>query len=139
MRHLRQIGDDRTTLEILTQRDRKSGANGLELARLDQLAERDDLRAWIRNFDANRSPSRNRRNDADALRAHRQGKIVGKIRDLTDLDSRRGRDLELRDNWSSSAPNQLSFDAECSQSVHQLDAHRVELALADVGVARRCR
>ena len=139
VRHLCEIGDDRTALEILAECDWERSANVLELARLDQLAERDDLRGWIRNFDSNRSPSGNRRNDANALCAHRQGEIVGQIRDLTNFDTRRRYDLELCHNWTSRAANELSFDAKCSQRVHQLDPHRVELALSNVGVARRCR
>src|SRR6185503_16469609 len=45
--------------------------------------------------------------------------------------------LLLSDDRSSGAADQLTLDAEGSQRVHQLDAHRVELASADVGVARR--
>ncbi len=134
--HFRQIGDDRPALEILPERDRQGRANGLEFARLDQLTERHHLGGRIWDFDADGAPARNRRDDADALRAHRQREIVGEIRDLTDFHSRGRRDLELRHDGPGRASHQIALDAECSQRVHQLDAHRVQLALAEVGVAR---
>ena len=139
VRHLGQIGDDRTALEILAERDRQRRANVLELARLDQLAECHYLGGRIRDFDTNRAPPRNRRDDADALRAHRQRQVVGEIRDLADFDSGGGCDFELRHDGPGGTSDEIALDAESSQRVHELDAHRVQLALPEVGVARRGR
>ena len=107
--------------------------------RLDQLSKRDHFGDGIRHFDAHRAAPRNRRDDANRRRAHRQREIVRQVRELTHLHARRRLDLELRDDGSGRPPDELSVDVERAQRVHQLEAHRVELALARVGVARRDR
>ena len=56
------------------------------------------------------------------------------IRELAHLHARRRLDLELRDDRSRRAADELAVDAERAQRVHELRAHGVELALARVVV-----
>ena len=136
MRHFCQVSDDRPALEILAEGDGQRRTNIQKFARLDKLTERDDLRSRVRHLYSNSAPSRNRRHDADALRAHRQREIIGEIGDLTNLHTSGGCHLELGDDGAGRATDELTLDTESAQRVHQLDAHRVQLPLADIGVAR---
>ena len=112
-----------------------SAARALRKSRvLDQLAEPDHLRRRIRHLDADGAAPGNRRDDADRRRAHREREVVREVRDLAHLHARRGLDLELRDDGSGRAADELALDLERAQRVHELHAHRVELALAE----RRC-
>ena len=106
----------------------------------------------IRHLDADGAAARNRRDDADRRRAHGEREVVREVRELAHLHARRRLDLELRDDRARRPADELAVDLERAQRVHELDAHRVELALArsllragDVvqqlgaAAARRCR
>ena len=119
MRHLRQIGDDGTALEILAQRDGQRCARRVVFGVLDDLAERDHLRRRIRDLDADRSLPRNRCYDTNAVRAHREREVVRQRRELAHFHARRRLDLELRDRWPGRATNELTLDTESLQCRHQ--------------------
>src|SRR5947207_12250759 len=108
------------TLQILAERDWQCRTDVLKFSRLDQLSERDDLGVRIRDLDADGALPRNRRDDADALRAHCQREIVREIRDLPDLHASGGGNLELRHDRARRATDELALDAECAQRIHQL-------------------
>ncbi|HSQ29855.1 MAG TPA: hypothetical protein VLN49_08405 [Gemmatimonadaceae bacterium] len=137
MRHLRQVGDDRLAFEILAEHDRERGARRLKVARLDQLAERYDLRNWVRHFDADGAAAGNRRDHADRLRAHGEREIVREVGKLPNLHARRGLDLELGDHRTRRAANERAVDAERPERVHELDAHVVECAVVGIGIPSR--
>src|SRR5512140_609232 len=135
MRHLREIRDHGLALEILAQGDRKRSAGVLELGRLEELAERDNLRARVRHLHSHGTPPRNRGDDANARGAHGEREIVREIRDLPHLDAGRWLDLELRHHGTGGAPGDLRLDTERAERIDELHAHGVELLLSELGVA----
>ena len=136
VRHLRQVGDHRLALEILAERDRQRRARALEVARLDQLAERDHLRRRVRHLDADRALPGNRRDDADARRAHREREVVRR-------GSRTGAPSRPAPGSTSNCvttgpvvrPTSSPSTLNVRSASMSFDAHRVELALAE---RRRC-
>ena len=138
VRHLREVGDHRLALEILAERDRQRRARALEVARLDELAERHHLR---------------RRDSAPRRRPRPSRESAPRCGCSARASPARGRSTRFA-IWRTFTPGAGST-SNCvttgpvvrptsspstlkrAQRVHQLHAHRVELALAGVGVARR--
>ncbi len=123
-------------LEVLAQRDRQRHARALELARLHQLAEGDDLRVGVGDLDAHGAASRDRRHDPDALRAHREGEVIRQVRDLPHLDAGPRLDLELRHHRARRPPHDLGVHTKGGERLLELDAHGVELAVARLRLTR---
>src|SRR5205823_3313811 len=94
-----------------------------------------DLRRRVRNLDADGAAAGDWCDNANRRRPHREREITGQICDLTHFHAWRGLDLVLSDDRAGRTANELAFDTERAQCIHELRAHRVELATADVGVA----
>ena len=137
VRHLREVGDDRPALQILAQRDRERRARRRVIGMLHDLAECHHLGIRIRHLDPDGALAGNRRDDADAVGAHREREVVRERRELPDLHARGGLHFELRDGRSRRAADQRAIDAERLQCGHQSHTRRVELAPVGIGVPRR--
>src|SRR5207302_10361208 len=106
-------------IESLEDRDQQRQTNIPKFGRLDTLKQRDDLRGQVRHLYSNSTPPRDRRHDADDLRAHRQREVVGEIGDLTNLHTCGGSNLELSDDGAGRATDELTLDTERAQRGHQ--------------------
>jgi hypothetical protein len=137
VRHLCKIRNHGAPFEVFPQGNGQRSANVAVLPRLEHLAECHHLRFRVGNFNSHCSFPRNRCNDSNALRTHGQREIVCEIGELADFHAGRRLDLELRYNRTRGAPDELSLHTESAERIHELLPHRVELALAEISVARR--
>ena len=84
VRHLRQIGDDRLAVNVLTQRERQFGfrTRFLPILRLEQLTQCHLHLARVRQLDADRVLAGNRREDVDSFRPRCPGEVALERHDL---------------------------------------------------------
>jgi hypothetical protein len=89
--HAREVGPDGGAADVLAEPDGE-GARALRQVGED-VAERDEVRAQVRDLDADRLLAGDRREDPDLGRREGVGEVVPQAGDLADLDA--GRELEL--------------------------------------------
>ena len=134
--HLRHIRDDRRAGNALAQRHRRRRFLPHHLRAFQHVAQGDRRDFLIRNFNADRRFSGNRRFDAHAVGGHVQRDVVHQTDDARYLHPRRGRKLVARDGRAVSHVQQLGLHAEALQRAEQLARARLVLG-ALIRVCRR--
>ncbi len=127
VRHLRQIVHDLVALEIPPQHHRQHPGGAAELGTVDEIADVYEPGSRIRDLDTNRRLSRNRRHDAQRLRAHREREIVGERRHAPHLHAATRLELEARDDRTDRLVDDLRPDAERLERRDQPPAHVLDL------------
>ena len=133
VRHPREVGPDGVSGDVLPEPDCER-ARGRRQVVVD-VPERDDLRAEVRDLDADRLLAGDRREDADLGRRQRVGEIVLQRGDLRHL--RPGRELELvaRDAGAGDLAHDRCRDTEVRERLDE----RVSGALVSAADALRDR
>ena len=124
VRHLLEIGDIWPAVQVFAQRQRQFSLRLLELRSLEDVTQVHDLGLRVGNLDTDGAAAGNRRDDADALRLHRERQIRFKVRDLIHFHTCRRNDLELRDHRASRSLAERALHVERPQL---LDQHAAKL------------
>ena len=117
VRHAREVGPDGGAGDVLAEPDRDRARRRRQ--RLEDVAERDEVRGEVRELDADRLLAGDRREDADLGRGERVREVVLERRDLGDL--RPGRELELvaRHARAGDLADHGRLDAEVRERLHE--------------------
>ena len=125
VRHLGQVGGDEMALHVLAD----AGEHGVRvihrLVGAQHVAEVDDLAVIVRDFDADRRFSGDRREDAHIGAGHRVGDVALQVRDLLDLDARAELDLVLGDGRAAQEADDFRVDVELLERGGQRADHAV--------------
>ena len=89
VRHPREVRDDRLAVNVDAERDREERRRAPESFALDDLAERDQVTAAVRNLDPDRGAARHAL-DADFFGRQREREVVLEGRDLRDFHAADG-------------------------------------------------
>ena len=81
MRHAREVGDDGVAVNVLAEGHREERRLLRERIGVDDVAQRDQLAALVRHFDAHRRRAADAF-DADRFRLQREREIVAEVDDL---------------------------------------------------------
>ena len=107
-----QVVHDRLPVDVLAERERQQRRGALELLRLDDVAQRDDLAAaGIGDLDAD-ARAAGQPLDPDRLGREREREVLGEAHDLVDLDPRGRPELVGRDDGPRVVLRDLPLDAE---------------------------
>ena len=136
MRHFRHIRNDRRAGNALAQRNRRRGFFAHHLRTFQHIAQGHGFNLLVRNLNADRRLSGNRRFNAHAVGRHVQRDIIDQTDDARNLDARCGCQLIARDGRSMRDMEQLSLYAKALKRADQLACARLVLG-ALVGILRR--
>ncbi len=129
--HDGQVGHDDAAVDVLAQGEGQLGGRVLEIRRLDDVAELDDLALVVGDLDAQGGLAGDAL-DADRLRLQGQGQVLGPALDLRDLDARGREVLVGRDDRSGVVLADLALDAELLELLLDAPFLVEELGLADL-------
>ena len=115
MRHFREVGDDGMAINVLAERDGNARLAVAPFVGFEQIAHDDFRLNQIGNFDTDRRFSGNRREDVNAFRLERGGKVVGQALDFFQLHARRGMQFITRDGRAFRDVAEGNFDVELRQ------------------------
>ena len=118
MGHLGEVADLHFPGNVFAEAHRQPGRRGGELARLDQLAQVNDLAVEVGDFDAYGRFAGNAL-DQDGLGFHRQAKVVDQVGDAAVLDARFRLELERGDHRTGVYLRDRAGDAKLSELVRQ--------------------
>ncbi|MCK7525141.1 MAG: hypothetical protein MZV64_49815 [Ignavibacteriales bacterium] len=118
-------------MDVLAQGEGQLGGRVLEIRRLDDVAELDDLALVVGDLDAQRGLAGDAL-DADRLRLQGQGQVLGPALDLRDLDARGREVLVGRDDRAGVVLADLALDAELLELLLDAPLLVEELGLADL-------
>ena len=117
VRHAREVGPDGGAGDVLAEPDgdraRRRGQ------RLEDVAERDEVRREVRQLDADRLLAGDRREDPDLGRGERVREVVLQRRDLGDLRPRRELQLVARHARARDLADHRRLDAEVRERLHE--------------------
>ena len=117
VRQLRQVGDDRSARDVLTERDGELRGRALELSAFRHVADGDKADREVGDLDPDDALSRDRRLDPQCPRGERERQVVGERLDPRKLDSRRGLQLVARDDRPDEDVDDRGRDAEVREGL----------------------
>ena len=126
VRHLRNVGNDDPSGDILTYGKGNLALVALELLRLDERAEQYSGAFRVRNLDAYRGFAGDRRFDSDVGSGQVQFDIIFQIGDTADLDALLGSELVAGNARAAADVGNLNVDTEALQRAFEFCGGRLE-------------
>src|ERR1019366_58970 len=137
MRHLGEIGGDRTPRDILAERDGELALRGQEFLSLENLAQKNAFALAVGHFDADHGLAGDRRLDSHRGGSKRHREIVGEIDNLAHLDSGARLEFVHRDDRARLYFDHPALDAEISELLLEHARAALELALVHLRMLGR--
>lgn len=131
--HLREVGTDEVTFDVLAQTDHQWVVIASGARRVQHVGEANHFAVGVRYLDAHRGLTRNGGQEADVVGSHCIGDVAGERGDLLDLDARAEFDLVPRHCRAAGESGNGGVDLELFEDLADRFDHRVVRRTAELG------